>query len=90
MQAPVMSVHRSSIMAFGLLVLSECVAFGGGNDQVNVQLADAQGEHKLGDTIDSRGESQNGSKVEADKQQGKTIARATDAIPRSDPTSSNG
>jgi transglycosylase-like protein with SLT domain/sporulation related protein len=89
MQAPVMSVHRSSIMAFGLLVLSECVAFGGGNDQVNVQLADAQGEHKLGDTIDSRGESQNGSKVEADKQQGKTIARATDAIPRSDLQGSN-
>jgi hypothetical protein len=84
-------------MAFGLVVLSECVAFGGGNDPVDVQavqLADAQGEHKLGDTIDSRGESQNGSKAEADKQQDKarvksriesgtppTIARATDAIP---------
>jgi hypothetical protein len=92
MQAPVMSVHRSSIMAFGLLVLSECVAFGGGNDQVDaqaVQLADAQGEHKLGHTIDSPGESQSGSKAEAGKQQGKTIARATDAIPRSDLQGSN-
>jgi len=100
MQAPVMSVHRSSIMAFGLLVLSECVAFGGGNDQVDaqaVQPAEARGEHKLGDPIESRDESQDGSKAKADKQQDKarvksqiesgtppTIARATDAIPRSD------
>src|SRR6516164_2450706 len=59
------------------------------------QRAETQGEHKLGDPI--RDESPDGSKAKADKQQDKarvksqiesgtppTIARATDAIPRSD------
>jgi soluble lytic murein transglycosylase-like protein len=95
MQAPVMSVHRSSIMAFGLLVLSECVAFGDGNDQVDAQaVRPAQGDHKAGDPIESRDQSQDGSKARADEQQDKarvkkpneseTIARATDGISRSD------
>ena len=100
MQAPVMNFHRSSIIAFGLLALSEYVAFGDGNNQVEAQViqpAEHQGEHKLGDPTESRGESQDGSNAKADKQQDKarvksqiesgtppTIARATDAIPRSD------
>ena len=96
-----MGVHGSSVLAFGLLVLIECVAFGDENDQVDaqeVQSAEAQGDHRLGDPIESRDESQRGSKAKADdKQQDKvrvksqiengtplTIARATDAISRSD------
>jgi Transglycosylase SLT domain len=95
-----MGVYGSSILAFGLLVLIECVAFGDENDQVDAQAvppAEAQGDHKLGDPIESRDESQDGSKAKADKQQDKvrvksqiesgippTIARATDAISRSD------
>ena len=90
-----MSVHRSSIMAFGLLVLSECVAFGDGNDLVDAQAVRPQGDHKLGDPIESRDESQDGSKAKADQDKVRvksqiesgtppTIARATDAIPRSD------
>jgi hypothetical protein len=71
MQAPVMSVHRSSIIAFGLLVLSECVAFGDGNIQVDAQVAQPtqhQGEHKLGDPIESPDERQDESKAKADEQ----------------------
>ena len=90
-----MSVHRSSIMAFGLLVLSECVAFGDGNDLVDAQAVRPQGDHKLGDPIESRDESQDGSKAKADQDKVRvksqiesgtppTIARATDAISRSD------
>jgi hypothetical protein len=69
-----MSVHRSSIIAFGLLVLSECVAFGDGNNQVDAQVAqpaEHQGEHKLGDPIDSPDERQDESKAKADEQQDK-------------------
>jgi hypothetical protein len=71
MQAPVMSVHRSSIIAFGLLVLSECVAFGDGNIQVDARVAqptEHQGEHKLGDPIESLDERQDESKAKADEQ----------------------
>jgi hypothetical protein len=95
-----MSVLRSSIMAFGLLVLSECVAFGDGNAQVNAQTVrpvEAQGDQKLGDPIESRDGSQDESKANAHKQQDKarvenqiesgtppTVAPTTDAISHSD------
>src|SRR5215475_5001378 len=72
MQAPVMNVHRSSIIAFGLLVLSEYVAFGDGNSQVEAQVAqptEHRGEHKLGDPTESRDERQDEGKARADKQQ---------------------
>jgi Transglycosylase SLT domain/SPOR domain len=74
MQAPVMSVHRSSVIAFGLLVLSECVAFGDGNNQLDAQVAqpaEHQGEHQLGDPIESSDERQDESKAKADEQQDK-------------------
>jgi hypothetical protein len=93
-----MSVHRSSILAFGLLVLIECVAFGDENDQVDAQaVRQAQGERKAGDPIESRDDGLDGSNAKEDKQQDKarvksqiesgtspTIARATDSISRSD------
>jgi hypothetical protein len=95
-----MSVLRSSIMAFGLLVLSECVAFGDGNAQVNAQAVrpvEAQGDQKLGDPIESRDGRQDESKANAHKQQDKarvenqiesgtppTVAPTTDAISHSD------
>ena len=73
MQAPVMNVHRSSIIAFGLLVLSEYVAFGDGNNQVEAQVAQPAehgGEHnKLGDPTESRDERQDEGKARADKHQ---------------------
>jgi hypothetical protein len=94
------AVHRSSILAFGLLVLIECVALGDENDQVDAQtvrLAEVQSYHELGDPIDGRGDSHDGSKAKADNQQDEagvksqiesgtqlTIARATDAISRFD------
>jgi soluble lytic murein transglycosylase-like protein len=39
MLARSMSVYRSSIITFGLVVLSECIAFGNGKDQVAAQVA---------------------------------------------------
>ena len=65
-----MSLHRSSIVVFGVLVLSECVAFGDGNDQVHAQVvqpADLQGEREFG-PIQRRAK----------------ITDASDSIPRSD------
>ena len=78
MQASVMSLHRSSIVAFGVLVLSECVAFGDGNDQVHaqvVQAAELQGERKFG-PIESRHKSQDRNNLKVDKQQDKICATA--------------
>jgi hypothetical protein len=88
-------------LAFGLLVLIECVAFGDENDQVDAQAvrpAEAQGEHKAGDPIESRDDDGlDGSNAKEGKQQDKArvksqiesgtsprIARATDSISRSD------
>jgi Transglycosylase SLT domain/SPOR domain len=81
-------------MAFGVLVLSECVVFGDGNDRVQAQVAqppELQGERNL-EPIESRHESQDGSNVTVDKQQHKmkvikssaTITGASDVTPRSD------
>jgi hypothetical protein len=67
MQAPVLNVHRSSIIAFGLLVLSEYVAFGDGNNQVEAQVAQPA-EHR-GKPTESRNERQDEGKARADKQQ---------------------
>jgi hypothetical protein len=72
MQALAMYVHRSSVIAFGLLVLSECVAFGDSNDQVDaqaVQLTEHQEEHKLGHSIESPDESTDASKAKGDNLQ---------------------
>jgi hypothetical protein len=72
MPAPVMSVYRSFIIAFGLLVLSECVAFGESNKQVDhqgAQPAEHQGEHKLGKPIVSPDERQDQSRAKTDEQQ---------------------
>jgi hypothetical protein len=90
-----MSLHRSSIVAFGVLVLSECVAFGDGNDQVHAQVlqpAELQGERMFG-SIESRHKSQDRNNLRVDKQQDKIkvqiespgkITGASDSIPRSD------
>ena len=95
MQASVMCLHRSSIVAFGVLVLSECVAFGDGNDQIHAQViqpVELQGERKFG-AIESRHENQDRSNIKVDKQQDKIriqiesyakITGASDSIPRSD------
>jgi len=67
-----MKVHRASIMAFGLLVLSEYVAFREGNNQVEAQVvqpAKHRGEHKLGDRTESRDERQDEDNASTDKQQ---------------------
>ena len=77
MQAPVMSVHRSSLVTFGVLVLSECVTFGDGNDQVHAQVvqpAKLHGERKFG-PIESRHESQVRSNFKVDKQKDKIEAQ---------------
>ena len=69
MQASVMCLHRSSIVAFGVLVLSECVAFGDGNDQIHAQViqpVELQGERKFG-PIESRHENQDRSNIKVDK-----------------------
>jgi hypothetical protein len=67
-----MKVHRASIMAFGLLVLSEYVAFRDGNNQVEAQVAqpaEHRGEHKLGDPTEIRDDRQDEGNASADKQQ---------------------
>jgi Transglycosylase SLT domain len=95
MQAPVMRVHRSSIIAFGLLVLSECVAFGDDKNKVDAQVAqpaERQGEHKLGSPIESPDKRQDESKAKAGEQLDKdqdsgvppSAATASDAGSRPD------
>ena len=42
-QAAVMSVRQNSIVAVGFVILTECVAFGGGKDQVAAQVAQRAG-----------------------------------------------
>jgi soluble lytic murein transglycosylase-like protein len=91
-----MSVHRCSIIAFGVLVLSECIAFGNGNDQVYAQIvqpSELKGKRKVGDSLGSRPEIQDGRNVKANKQQAKmevqiessaAVARVNDSPPHSD------
>jgi hypothetical protein len=68
-------------IAFGLLVLSVCVALGGDNDPVDTQVAkpaEHQGEHKLGTSIEGPDEQQ-------DKRQHKSqIGSRSPAMPGSD------
>jgi hypothetical protein len=53
-----MSVQRSSIVAVGLVILTECVAFGGGKDQVAAPVAQrtvVRRDRELPDPIGSPG-----------------------------------
>jgi hypothetical protein len=90
-----MRVHRSYIIAFGLLVLSECVAFGDDKNKVDAQVAqpaERQGEHKPGSPIESPDKRQDESKAKAgeqlDKDQDSSVppsaATASDAGSRPD------
>ena len=60
-QAPVMSVRQNSIVTVGFVILAECLALGGGNDQVAAQVAQRAGghrDHELADAIGSPGATQ--------------------------------
>jgi hypothetical protein len=72
MQAPVMHVCRSSIIALGLAILSDCLAFGDGNHQVAAQVAQPaqhHGDRKLAGLILSRGETQDRRKAKMGRRQ---------------------
>src|SRR5215831_10051620 len=45
-QAAVMSVRQNSIVAVGFVILTECLAFGGGKDQVAAQVAQRAEGHR--------------------------------------------
>jgi Transglycosylase SLT domain len=84
-----MSAHRDSIFAVGLVILTECVAFGGGKDRVAAQVAQRVGVHRdseVADPIGSPGTTQEGwnarASLQQDKGQGKSpIGRS--ALPAS-------
>jgi hypothetical protein len=90
MQVPVMRVHRSSIIAFGWLFLSECVAFGDGNNQVGALVAqpvEHQRERKLGDPIEGPDESKAKADEQLDRDQDKS--QIGSSVPPSPATASD-
>ena len=85
-----MSIHRSSIIAVGLVILTECLAVGGGKLQVAAEVAERAGFHRdreLADPIGSPGATNNkeGGNGRTGKQQDKEdksqIGRSARAAP---------